>query len=259
MREVGDLTKLTQLKGLELDKNVIVTLKGEHLPESIERINLSGNQISEVPELRTLGNLQNVNLSKNKLVTVRWSNFPEQIEYVNLSDNQITEVGEDVSQLKALRTIVLSDNKITHVSWESLPPVIEWVYLDGNQIREIPDVQLPETLAVLNLEGNKITRVNTVTPYMTGRYELDFNKITHIDKSCFETQDQYKFLSEYPFPTDHLLQPPKEVLERGLGAVVEYFSHRLVSHCSHRLVTYVVCNKKDKDVFCKYDAHTIPK
>ena len=176
-----------------------------------------------------------VNLTRNQIQSVEWQTLPVEIEDINLNFNQIKEVG-DLSRVSKLKKVSCYRNKIHIVHWNKLPNEIQYIHLSQNQISEVPDLEFLTKLTRLNLTENHITRVQSVKPYMEGKYVLWDNPITHAAKECFSTQELYICFKRSVGFGYTLRQPPQEVLYRGYAAVVEYFNHRLVSHCRHRYV-----------------------
>ncbi|XP_060766179.1 opticin [Neoarius graeffei] len=102
----------------------------------LKRIDLTGNQISELDEdaFRTLPQLQDLFLADNRIPSL--PELPATMRHIDVRNNHLTNAGmhrEGFKEMKDLQFLYLSDNQLTHV------PVL-----------------LPENLRVLHLQNNNI-------------------------------------------------------------------------------------------------------
>ncbi len=116
----------------------------KEIPKSIEdlqklqKLNLSGNQISIVPNyILSLPNLKVLYLNNNRIKTFEIKEFNFSIENLDISENELDKLPEGIKYLKNLRFLTLVDNK-------------------NLDLKEICDV-LPylENLEMLNIIGCK--------------------------------------------------------------------------------------------------------
>ncbi len=79
------------------------------LPAGLELLDLSGNNLSEVPNLPLC--VVSVNLSNNQLVEL--SDIPDSVEYLDVSHNRLSEIPKDLLEDKKLE--IIYDNNFIHV------------------------------------------------------------------------------------------------------------------------------------------------
>jgi internalin A len=175
---------------LNLSQNQI-----SEIPESLSQLTnltelyLWGNQISEIPEsLSKLTNLTELYLWQNQI-----SGIPESLsKLTNLTElylwqNQISEIPESLSQLTNLTELNLSQNQISEIP-ESLSQLtnLTELNLSQNQISEIPESLSQLTnLTGLNLSQNQISEIPeslSQLTNLTGLY-LSQNQISEIPES----------------------------------------------------------------------------
>lgn len=77
---------------------------------NLERIDLSGNRLSEVNKLPK--GIIDLNLSNNRITSAKLAKIPKSVVNLNLSDNHITYVPHSIMTLKYLRHLELSGNPI---------------------------------------------------------------------------------------------------------------------------------------------------
>lgn len=77
---------------------------------NLEKIDLSGNRLSEVNKLPK--GITDLNLSNNRITSAKLAKIPKSVVNLNLSDNHITYVPHSIMTLKYLRHLELSGNPI---------------------------------------------------------------------------------------------------------------------------------------------------
>jgi Protein tyrosine and serine/threonine kinase/Leucine rich repeat len=109
------------------------------LADSLEVLNLSGNQLSSLPDdLSRLGKLR----------------------VIFCSENRFTHVPEVLSTCPHLNMVGFKSNQIRAVPASALAPWLRWLILTDNQISELPDVLGNcASLQKLMLAGNHLTRL----------------------------------------------------------------------------------------------------
>ncbi|MEZ9278198.1 leucine-rich repeat-containing protein kinase family protein [Vibrio cyclitrophicus] len=130
------------------------------LADSLEILDLSGNQLSELPqELTQLTNLRIIFASNNLFTHLPdvLGSLPE-LEMVGFKTNQIKTVSEE-SLPAQLRWLILTDNAI-----EVLPnslgerPRLQKLALAGNQLRALPEsMEKLSNLELVRLSANQLT------------------------------------------------------------------------------------------------------
>lgn len=150
------------------------------LADSLEILDLSGNQLSDLPEelsqltnlriifasnnlfthlpdvLGTLPKLEMVGFKTNQIKTVSEQSLPAQLRWLILTDNAIEVLPHSLGERARLQKLALAGNKIRVLpeSMENLSS-LELVRLSANQLTEFPEflIKLPK-LAWLAFAGN---------------------------------------------------------------------------------------------------------
>lgn len=106
------------------------------LADSLEVLNLSGNQLTALPpDLARLHRLQ----------------------VLFCSDNQFTTVPEVLGQCQQLRMVGFKANKITALPAAALPPQLRWLILTDNELASLPpEIGRCAQLQKLMLAGNRL-------------------------------------------------------------------------------------------------------
>ncbi|WP_139920875.1 leucine-rich repeat-containing protein kinase family protein [Hymenobacter sp. DG01] len=109
------------------------------LAETLEILNLTGNQLSELPP--DLGRLRKLHI-------------------LFCSDNQFTSLPEVLGECPELSMIGFKANQIRTLPAAALPPKLRWLILTDNQIREVPpEIGSCPDLQKLMLAGNHLTNL----------------------------------------------------------------------------------------------------
>lgn len=109
------------------------------LADSLEILNLSGNQLDTLPD------------DLHRLTRLR---------VLFCSDNRFTELPECLGRCSALTMVGFKANRITHVTGAALPPLLRWLILTDNCVSQLPDElgQRPY-LQKLMLAGNRLQQL----------------------------------------------------------------------------------------------------
>ncbi|MFT6386699.1 MAG: hypothetical protein ACJAUP_000067 [Cellvibrionaceae bacterium] len=107
------------------------------LADSLEVLDLSSNQLNDLPEALT-------QLPKLRILFA--------------SNNRFTQLPELLGRCDQLEMVGFKSNQIEHVSESALPPKLRWFILTDNQIQKLPDAlgERPR-LQKLALAGNRLT------------------------------------------------------------------------------------------------------
>ncbi|WP_339504778.1 leucine-rich repeat-containing protein kinase family protein [Pseudomonas sp. RL_105y_Pfl2_101] len=109
------------------------------LADSLEILNLSGNQLDTLPN------------DLHRLTRLR---------VLFCSDNRFTELPECLGRCSALTMVGFKANRIAHVTGAALPPLLRWLILTDNCVNQLPDElgQRP-SLQKLMLAGNRLQQL----------------------------------------------------------------------------------------------------
>jgi Leucine-rich repeat (LRR) protein len=220
------ITRITNLSKLNLSDNQLT-----EIPKTITRLShlsaldVSDNKLTEIPETITrLNNLSQLYLRRNQLTKI-----PETITRLNnlsrldLRRNQLTEIPEAITRLSNLSVLDLSGNQLTEIP-ESITRLSNLSVLDlsGNQLTEIPEsITRLSNLSMLDLSGNQLTEIPEAITRLSNLSLLYLNR--NQLKEIPEAITRLSNLSVLALGDNPLETPPREVAERGIRAIREYF------------------------------------
>ncbi len=109
------------------------------LADSLEILNLSGNQLTTLPaDLDRL----------------------HRLEVIFCSDNQFTVLPEVLGRCPSLRMVGFKANKVHTLPAAALPPALRWLILTDNELRSLPaEIGQCQHLQKLMLAGNQLTEL----------------------------------------------------------------------------------------------------
>jgi hypothetical protein len=134
------------------------------LADSLEILDLSGNQLSALPD----------DLPRLHKLRVKFC-----------SDNRFTELPQVLGQCKQLSMMGFKANCISHVSPQALPPLLRWLILTDNAITKLPaEIGQCTQMQKLMLAGNQLRSLPPELAHCT-RLELlriSANQLTELPK-----------------------------------------------------------------------------
>ncbi|MGD1712406.1 leucine-rich repeat domain-containing protein [Dapis sp. BLCC M172] len=167
-----------------------------------------------------------------------------------LGGNQLTKISESISQLSNLTTLYLGENQLTKIP-QSISQLsnLTRLYLDNNQLTKIPEsISQLYNLDSLNLKNNQLTTIPESVCQLSSLKELylNSNQLTKIpESSCQlsnltrldlyrnqltkipESSCQLSSLKELNLRNNPLKSPPREIAEKGIKAIEEYFQRQI--------------------------------
>ena len=198
---LGKRDPITSLRGIKYLKYVkdlncsyqkLTTLNLE--PNSrVEKLNCSGNQLTDLWLYSRGGSLRYLDCGGNKLTALDLSKSPELTE-LYCSGNKLTAL--DLSANKKLQKIVAGSNKLTALDTRNLP---ELTYLDlqANFDLKSIDVSKSTKLEFLNVAQGKLTSLNVSNNRKLVELYVFLNQLTALDVrsnyllkklNCYENQ-----------------------------------------------------------------------
>ena len=125
----------TDLRRIDVPFNRLTRLP-DSLPATLESLNVSHNQLTNLPAL------------------------PARLEYLNASHNRLASLPEALPP--ALQLLDVSYNQLRNLP-EVLPAALELLDASHNQLSSLPE-NLPATLGSLGVNGNQLTRLPEALP-----------------------------------------------------------------------------------------------
>ncbi len=150
----------------------------KHMP-NLERLELTGCEISDISSLSELKKLTRLNLSNNNISDISALSELENLTSLALDGNKIANLPQLSS--KNLISLSVSENNLSDINAISNLSSLEYLYAFNNQIAALPDFSGLTALYELSLGENKITDLTPLSnaPNLT-RISLGSNNITDV-------------------------------------------------------------------------------
>lgn len=151
----------------------------DYIPEDIEEIYLTNNNIYEIPEIpKTALNIM-LDYNNFKAMPV----MPDTLKSISISNNYITKIE---TLPKDLTFLNISNNYIEQIC--DFPDSLLFLFVDNNNLKRLP--KLPEGLISIVCDNNKISKL--ILPQSVTSVHCAFNNLTHLEFSNnLELKDLY--------------------------------------------------------------------
>ncbi|KAB0802621.1 hypothetical protein PPYR_04807 [Photinus pyralis] len=169
---IGNISKgvfdaMSALKILNLSRNKIqkVTAGAFDSNTNLQAIRLDGNYLSDIEELfGKLPSLVWLNISDNQLKWFDYALIPTGLQWLDIHSNHISELGNyfEIESTLSLSTFDASANKLTEITGSSIPNSVEVLFLNDNLITKVQSYTFfkKPNLTRVDLFGNKITHLD---------------------------------------------------------------------------------------------------
>jgi RNA polymerase sigma factor (sigma-70 family) len=134
----------------------------ETIPHDVTRLDLGGNQITDISPLVELTNLMDLGLWSNQITNITPLRELTNLTKLSLWDNQIADI-TPLSELTKLTSLLLLNNQITDISALSGLINLTELWLDENQITDISILSGLTNLRSLRLGSNQITDISALS------------------------------------------------------------------------------------------------
>ncbi len=169
-----DVKRISQV---EASKAGIASLEGLQHCESLMRIDLPENEITDLTPLASLKRLQSVNLANNKIESIEPLKEHKNIQYLKLSNNAVTDL-TPVTSMANMRALYVEGNKITSLEPISGLSKITSLYAGGNPIENYSPIGNLPWLSSLDLRHANIMDLHFLMPLKQVRVlNLSHNKV----------------------------------------------------------------------------------
>lgn len=163
----GVFEKMTSLKILNLSRNKIQKVSPGSFDNNInlQAIRLDGNHLTDIEELfAKLPSLVWLNISDNQLKWFDYALIPTGLQWLDIHANQIEELGNyfEIESTLSLSTFDASSNKLTEITGSAIPNSVEILFLNDNLITKVQSYTFfkKPNLTRVDLFGNKITSLD---------------------------------------------------------------------------------------------------
>ena len=156
--------ELTELEVLNCSYNRLLSLPSDLLClDQLSKLDLSYNQLEQLPSMKGLVNLTHLQLQHNSLKCLPEFNASN-IAYLDVSHNQLATITPVDGTYKGLTKLVASDNKLTSLPDLSECLALSHVEVDSNSIGEFPQTLFSlSSLVKLSFRNNQCTEFLTKT------------------------------------------------------------------------------------------------
>ena len=176
-----EITGLTSLTSLQLDRNQISEIKGLETLTSLTSLHLDRNQISEIKGLETLTSLTSLHLSGNQISEIKGLETLTSLTSLYLDRNQISEI-KGLETLTSLTLLYLYSNQISEIKGLETLTSLTLLHLHSNQIKEIKGLEQLTSLVDLALSFNRIMKIKGLEQLiLLERIYLNHNQIKEIE------------------------------------------------------------------------------
>lgn len=158
---LNNLHKLNEFCGtleeLDVSHNQLSQLEG--IPTTIRQLHITHNFLTELTAWGHLNNLQYIDVSNNELESLSAFRFLTHLRDLKADNNKITTL-DGVSQLDGLLSLRLRRNLIQNCDFAGtkLQRLTE-LDLASNEISDVRNIQVLQTLSMLNLEDNRLSEL----------------------------------------------------------------------------------------------------
>ncbi|XP_050313197.1 toll-like receptor Tollo [Anthonomus grandis grandis] len=163
----GVFDKMASLKILNLSRNKIQKVAPGSFDNNfnLQAIRLDGNYLTDIEGLfAKLPSLVWLNISDNKLKWFDYALIPTGLQWLDIHSNQIEELGNyfEIESTLSLSTFDASSNKLTEITGSAIPNSVEVLYLNDNEISKVQSYTFfkKPNLTRVDLFGNKITSLD---------------------------------------------------------------------------------------------------
>ncbi|KAK9498855.1 hypothetical protein O3M35_003411 [Rhynocoris fuscipes] len=252
----GVFDKMKSLRILNLSSNKLQKVEAGTFDENknLLAIRLDGNYLTEINGLfGKLPNLVWLNISENLLQWFDYAQIPTGLQWLDIHSNQITELGnyfEIESQLH-LTTFDASNNKLNEITGNAIPDSVEILNLSNNHITKVQSYTFfkKPNLTKVELVGNQIKiltqnslRISTIP---AGKPLPEF----YIGGNPFQCDCTMQWLQQYPGEQQQERNKPRLM---DLDSVVCKLLYNRVS-------TFVLLKEASSDQFlCQYESNCFP-
>lgn len=216
---LSDISKLTELKNLDLSDNAITSLDFLKGLDKLNTLDLSGNKIKDISPLKGLVELHTLYLDDNKIEDFSPLYGLKELSILSITGMEISETqlselqnalpgcliysddaSPDVVELTLggktfnsdVKNLNLSGCGITDISLLSLCTELEKLDLSGNSVKDLTPLMDITGLKSLNLENNK---VSDLKPLM-GLKKLEYLNLSGNDVTSITALSELKSLTE---------------------------------------------------------------
>ena len=132
--ELKFLSKLPELKGLDLPDHKLTDITFLNELNQLTRLKLPVNQITDLSPLKALKQLKYLDLRANQITDLSPLKELKNLEILLLSGNQLTDTTH-LQSLKQLWRLSLANNALTDISPLVYHPKLRWLDITGTQLK----------------------------------------------------------------------------------------------------------------------------
>ncbi len=246
----------------------MIKINGKSFNKDIKDLNLSYNQLTELPN--EIGNLAQLNclvLSSNKLTQLpREIGQLTRLTHLYLSYNQLTQLPKEIGNLTQLTHLYLHNNQLTELPREigNLTQLTH-LYLHNNQLTQLPkEIGNLTQLTELDLYNNQLTQLPTeignltqLTTLVLRRNPIENTLNPIIQRLLQRMQNKTNQKSIYSDTQNVHSSSIQQSVKVGVHALMNYYNPEHVL----TYLDWIELDKKTKEIITEYmdckDVHTM--
>ena len=160
-QDIQGLSHLTSLEKLDLSGNTLTDLCSLRNLRDLTYLDLSFNEISDIQVLSNFRKLEELDLSFNEISDITPIQFLFSLTILEIDSNEIS----DIEGLANLENLSLTDNQIADITLLALLPNLSWLCVNENQMTSIEFLKHLSSLEQLGIEGNPIEDMLTLAQF----------------------------------------------------------------------------------------------
>jgi len=220
---LSDVSFLKEIKGLtslDLSYNNLSNISFLKELKGITSLELRNNRLSDVSSLKEIKGLTSLDLSNNKEIKdYSFLKGSTGLTSLNLSCSNLKNISF-LKELKGLTSLDLSDNKgIKNYSFLKEFKGITSLDLRNNNLTDVSFLKEFKGITSLDLSYNKLTDVSFLKE-LKGITSLNLSYNSLSDVSFLK---ELKGITSLDLDENPIVIPPKEIVEEGFEAILEYF------------------------------------
>nr|XP_039247752.1 leucine-rich repeat-containing protein 40-like [Styela clava] len=225
----SELSMLERLSTFLLHHNQI-----SHLPDDIGQLsylrvlNASHNKLQAIPRnLASMTDIQKLNFSNNQL-----ESLPEEIcqlshlSYLDLNYNNLSYLPQNWRKMNSLKELYLRNNSLTSLPLLSNCSSLKELYCASNNMKHLEVNKLPESLVIVELRDNKISKIEEDIVALKDLQRLD---LANNDVSTLPPRmGLMEHITALNVDGNPMRGLRRDIINRGTLAIIQYLRTRIV-------------------------------
>jgi internalin A len=224
LNDLSPLVGLFQLQVLDCSSTQVSDLSPLSGLSQLQRLDCSGTQVSDLSPLSGLSQLQVLYCSYTQVSDLSPLSGLSQLQTLFCSSTQVRDLFPLVG-LSQLQTLDCFDTQVNDLSPLAALPQLQTLYCFGTQVSDLSPLSGLKNLQRLDCSSTQISDLKPLLPLIRKGVEVVFNRY----------EDNTIRVRDCP-----LTNPPREIVEQGNAAILNYFAEKERSGTEKSLEAKVV-------------------